>query len=187
MPDPHAVALLAQFSQLVPEMMLALFACVLFVGGAFAPNLTRSLWGITAVAGLLVALFALLLAPEPHVATDVPFVFDSLAKLTRLIAILGTLLLVAVSWDEVPVRQVSDYFACLLVIALGAGLVGAANDLVGMFIALELVSIPTYVLLYLPRHDEASQEAAMKYFLLSVLSSALLLFGFKIGRASCRE
>src|SRR5260370_41206020 len=109
MPDPHAVALLAQFSQLVPEMMLALFACVLFVGGAFAPNLQRSAWGTSAVAGLLLALFALLLAPEPHGATDVPFMFDSLAMLTRVIAILGTLLLVALSWDEVPERQLSDY------------------------------------------------------------------------------
>jgi NADH-quinone oxidoreductase subunit N len=41
-----------------------------------------------------------------------------------------------------------------------------------------MISIPTYVLLYLPRHDNAAQEAAMKYFLLSVFSSALLLFGF---------
>src|SRR5262249_41042953 len=43
---------------------------------------------------------------------------------------------------------------------------------------LEMISIPTYVLLYLPRVDTASQEAALKYFLLSVFSSALLLFGF---------
>ena len=53
-----------------------------------------------------------------------------------------------------------------------------ANELVTLFLALELISIPTYVLLYLPRHDNAAQEAAMKYFLLSIFSSALLLFGF---------
>jgi NADH-quinone oxidoreductase subunit N len=41
-----------------------------------------------------------------------------------------------------------------------------------------VISIPTYVLLYLPRYDNAAQEAAMKYFLLSLFSSALLLFGF---------
>src|SRR5262249_16198328 len=43
---------------------------------------------------------------------------------------------------------------------------------------LELISIPTYVLLYLARYDRVAQESAMKYFLLSVFSSALLLFGF---------
>jgi NADH-quinone oxidoreductase subunit N len=174
----HADAIVAQFGQLVPEMVLALFACVLFVGGAFIPGVKRSSWNITALAGLLLALFALLLPPAYRIATEAPFAFDGLAFLARLIAIGTGMVLVALSWDEVPVRQVSDYLACLLVIVLGTGLVGAANDLVGMFIALELVSIPTYVLLYLPRQDEAAQEAALKYFLLSVLSSALVLFGF---------
>ena len=178
----HAAAIREQFGQLVPEMVLALFACLLFLGGVFAPNLKRSSWGVTALAALLLALLALLVMPGTTQAGNVvfglPFLFDSLAFVTRLIAIVSTIVLVALSWDEVPDRQVSDYFACLLVIALGAGLVGAANDLVGLFISLELVSIPTYVLLYLPRHDEANQEAAMKDFLLSLLSSGLVLFGF---------
>ena len=174
----HAADLVAQFGQLIPEMVLALFACILFVGGAFIPNLPRSSWGITALAGLLLALLALLIPPPYEPAARVPFVFDQLAFLTRLIALITGLVLIGMSWHEVPERQVSDYFACLLVIVLGTGLVGAANDLVGLFIVLEVVSIPTYILLYLPRHDEAAQEAALKYFLLSVLSSALVLFGF---------
>jgi NADH-quinone oxidoreductase subunit N len=41
-----------------------------------------------------------------------------------------------------------------------------------------MISIPVYIMLYLPRHDDASQEAALKYFMLSIFSSALLLFGF---------
>src|SRR5947209_6125534 len=129
MADPHA--LLAQFGQLVPELMLALFACILFLGGAFLPGIKRSNWGTTALAGLLLALFALLLAPAYQSAAGVPFVFDTLACLTRLIAILTGMILVALSWDEVPDRQLSDYYACLLVVVLGTGLVGAANDLVG--------------------------------------------------------
>ena len=82
------------------------------------------------------------------------------------------------AWDEVPDKQAAEYHACLLVIVAGTSLVGMANELITLFVALELISIPTYVLLYLPRHDNAAQEAAMKYFLLSVFSSALLLFGF---------
>ncbi len=53
----------------------------------------------------------------------------------------------------------------------------ASNELIFLFVGLELVSIPTYLLLYLPRRTEATQEAATKYFFLSVFSSALLLFG----------
>jgi len=104
--------------------------------------------------------------------------FDPLANFTRQLAVITGMVLVLLSWNEVGDPHAADYHACLLVIIGGAGLVGAANDLVALFIALELVSIPTYILLYLPKHDDAAQEAALKYFLLSVFSSALVLFGF---------
>jgi NADH-quinone oxidoreductase subunit N len=86
--------------------------------------------------------------------------------------------LVLLSWNEVPERWAAEYQGCLLIIVAGVSLTGAANELVVLFLALELTSIPTYVLLYLARFDRAAQESAMKYFLLSIFSSALLLFGF---------
>jgi NADH-quinone oxidoreductase subunit N len=55
--------------------------------------------------------------------------------------------------------------------------VALSADLTGMFLALELVSIPTYVFLYLPRRNGAMQEATLKYFMLSLFSSALVLMG----------
>jgi NADH-quinone oxidoreductase subunit N len=57
-------------------------------------------------------------------------------------------------------------------------LAAAANDLVLLFVSLELVSIPTYILLYLGRRGVASQESAAKYFFLSILASGMLLYGF---------
>jgi NADH-quinone oxidoreductase subunit N len=57
-------------------------------------------------------------------------------------------------------------------------LAASAANLVLLFVGLELISIPTYILLSLGRRDPASQEAAAKYFYLSVLSSAILLYGF---------
>ena len=79
-------------------------------------------------------------------------------------------------------RQIDDgssaeAHACLLALLAGTNFVAMATDLVGLFLALELVSIPTYVYLYLPRRDALMQEAALKYFLLSVFSSAFVLFG----------
>ncbi len=59
----------------------------------------------------------------------------------------------------------------------GAMLVAAANELVFLFVGLELVSIPTYLLLYLSRRNRPTQEAATKYFFLSIFSSGLLLYG----------
>jgi NADH-quinone oxidoreductase subunit N len=112
-----------------------------------------------------------------------PVLSTRLALLVRLMALLGAAVLLLFSWNEVPAGQAADYHACLLFVTAGLGLTAAANDLIVLFLALELISIPTYVMLYLCRHTEGSageetQEAAMKYFLLSVFSSALLLFGF---------
>ncbi len=56
-------------------------------------------------------------------------------------------------------------------------LVASANELVFLFVGLELVSIPTYLLLYLSRRNPTTQEAATKYFFLSIFSSGLLLYG----------
>jgi NADH-quinone oxidoreductase subunit N len=86
--------------------------------------------------------------------------------------------LLFVAWGEVDRTNASEYYACLLVAAAGVSLVGRANDLVSLFLSLELLSIPTYILLYLPARTKLNQEAAAKYFLLSVMSSAVLLFGF---------
>jgi NADH-quinone oxidoreductase subunit N len=86
--------------------------------------------------------------------------------------------LVLLSWDEVPDAFAGEYHGCLLLVTAGTALTAAAGELITLFLALELISMPTYVLLYLPRADRPAQEAAVKYFLLSVFSSALLLFGF---------
>ncbi len=83
-----------------------------------------------------------------------------------------------IGWPEVSDGQAGEFHACVLLALAGTCLTAVANDLVTLYLALELISIPTYVLLYLPKSDRLAQEAAMKYFLLSIFSSALLLFGF---------
>jgi NADH-quinone oxidoreductase subunit N len=203
--EMHSKVLADLFPQLIPEMILAALACVLFLGGTF--KVSRALWASVTLAGLALAGASLLWPPHipgpdraasDKVLSEVeksaqknlenerkqmeifasPLVFDPLTNLIRWIALGGGVVLTLMGWSEVPKRQASDFFACLILIVAGTGLTAAANDLVLMFVALELVSIPTYVLLYLPRHDQQSQEAAMKYFMLSIFSSGFLLFGF---------
>ena len=101
-----------------------------------------------------------------------------MAVLLKMVAILGGGVLVLFSWDEVSDEHAAEYHGCLLTIIAGTCFTVGANDLITLFLALELISIPTYILLYLVRADDAGKEAAVKYFLLSVFSSALLLFGF---------
>ncbi len=185
MNDQIIRALVGVFPLVVPEAVLVAAACVLFLGATFRAN--RHLWAAGALLALAGAGVALWFAPHSPAAPEdgalfslfaAPLWVDRLAVLVKAIAIGGAFVLVLCGWDDVPDRFAAEYHACILLITAGLCLVGSANELVTLFLALELVSIPTYVLLYLPRLDTPAQEAAMKYFLLSVFSSALLLFGF---------
>ncbi|HLN30359.1 MAG TPA: NADH-quinone oxidoreductase subunit N [Gemmataceae bacterium] len=181
MNSPEIVsALVNVFSLMIPEIVLGGAACILFLGATFRAD--RQLWASVALVALAGAGLALWLSPQEAPSRAAIYagalVNDSLAIFIKVLALLGGALLVLLSWKDVPERTAAEYYACLLIIIAGLGLVGAANELVTLFLSLELISIPTYVLLYLPRQDNASQEAALKYFLLSIFSSALLLFGF---------
>jgi NADH-quinone oxidoreductase subunit N len=180
-------ALIASYRFIIPEMVLSLGACALFLMSTFHAGRRFAGWlalGTVVAAGGAHCMMrgARLADLGPAVAAAAtfngPLSPDALAQLVRFIALAGGIVLILFSWNEVPERQAADYFACLLLIVAGVCLTGAANDLIVLFLSLELVSIPTYVLLYLPKHDTASQEAALKYFLLSVFSSGLTLFGF---------
>lgn len=172
--------LLGVFHLIIPEAILGAGACVLFLGATFRAD--RHLWATVAFVTLGLAGLALVFSPSANPTFQEffagPLLLDRLAILIKAIALTSGAVLVLFSWNEVPDRQAAEYHACLLLIIAGLCLTGAANELVTLFLSLELISIPTYVLLYLPRHDNAAQEAAMKYFLLSIFSSALTLFGF---------
>lgn len=168
---------------IVPEVILIATVCVAFAISPFLVNDRgqsnpglRNRWGVIALFGLLSA--ALVWWNTPHLTvTTGPFRIDELVWYTRLLSFgIGTVL-VLVLWGQVEDSVSGECMACLLSILAGANLVASANDLISLFLALELVSIPTYVLLYLPRRDNASREATIKYFLLSVFSSGLMLFG----------
>ena len=203
--SPQIVSALTDyFPCLLPEMVLGAVACVLFLGGTWRAD--RHLWGAVALVGLALAGLgvwgsarlaptmesrrdAILQMPEGaerKAATEAqhatvyaaPVQQTDLALLIKVIALAGGAVLVLFCWHDMPADNAADYHACLLIMIAGLGLTAAANDLITLFLSLELVSIPTYVMLYLPRADEPAQEAALKYFLLSVFSSALLLFGF---------
>jgi NADH-quinone oxidoreductase subunit N len=180
--EEQIVAAIARsFTFIWPEALLVLGACVLFLGGTWKN--ARNIWGAAALITLGLAAVTLAFGPTPNALDRAdlyagPLVYDKLAVYIKVLALVSGAVLVLSSWNEVADSVAAEYHACLLLIVAGMGLTGMANELVILFLALELISIPTYVLLYLARRDRPAQEAAMKYFLLSVFSSALLLFGF---------
>lgn len=169
--------LIEAIRRLAPEGILGTAACVFFVGGTYLRD--RRVWSVATIGVLMLAALVLWIGPPPVAGSENgAWAWDTLTAWVRVVVLLAAIVLVLLSWSSVPDAHAADYYACLLAAVAGVSLSGAGSDLVTLFLALELVSIPTYVLLYLPRHDPAAQEAALKYFLLSVFSSAFLLFGF---------
>ncbi len=167
----------------VPEIILLATVCVMFLTGPFlvsdagrAGAGLRHRWGALSLLALGVASYAWLHTGAWPVGTG-PFRSDDLVWFARGLSLTLGAVLALVLWNQIDDGHAAEAHACLLTIIAGTSLAAAANDLVGLFLALELVSIPTYVLLYLPRRDRAMREATAKYFLLSVFSSGLVLYG----------
>jgi NADH-quinone oxidoreductase subunit M len=158
-PDPQPPSALppptGTLTLLTPEIVLIAVAVAIFMLGALWPS--EGIWPWVALGGLIVA--AVALAGQSPGSVGRPLVADNLAFYVR--------------WLDA-----AEYVGLLLLTVAGMMLVAVANELVLIFVGLELVSIPTYILLYLGRNDLASQESATKYFFLSVLASAILLYGF---------
>ncbi len=80
-----------------------------------------------------------------------------------------------------PIRVMrGEFFAFFLLAIAGTMLVSNASDLIWLFLALELASLPTYVMVAVSRGKRKAQEAAMKYFFLGALSAATFLYGFAL-------
>jgi NADH-quinone oxidoreductase subunit N len=169
----------AVIRSIVPEAALIGAACVLFLLSTSRPS--RSVAGCVALLGIALAamLWDTFAGPTGLTHTAAPVLYEGRGNFFRVVALLSGAVLVWITWDEPDDRRACEYQACLLCVVAGLSLATAANDLIFLFLALELISIPTYVMLYLARGtNRFGQEAAVKYFLLSILSSAFLLFGF---------
>jgi len=150
-------------------------AVAIFIAGACLER--ADLWRWIAVAGFLAAAVSLAISPAES-APGSPLAMDALGYYFRWLALGAGFLLTCTAWRPLGGSGTPEYLGSLVLAVAGTMLVAGARDLIVLFVALELVSIPTYLLLSLARRDAASQESTAKYFYLSVLSSAVLLYGF---------
>ena len=177
---------LESFALLSPEIVLVIAALVAYLGGAFAG--IRHGW-LVALAGILVAMSVAGGQPADGAAvTSGGIRIDAFSTFVRWTVLVTGAVLVLVQAGDIFSSAVSrgpglhrggtcEEAGTFLVMLAGLSLVGVAGDLVLLFLGLELVSIPTYVLLGLKRTDARGQEAAIKYFFLSLIASALFLYG----------
>ncbi len=182
--------------RMTPEILLIVGAVWIIVGNAFAPQ--RAGWWVMALATVAMAGWALAqqgmpVVPAPstggesvHVGSaDADSVVvaglaihDELAQAIRWFAIVLAFLLVVMASRAGAESLFGEQLGSILLILAGIMIAASATNLVLLFLGLELVSIPTYILLFLGRANRQSLEATAKYFLLSILASAVMLYGF---------
>jgi NADH-quinone oxidoreductase subunit N len=107
---------------------------------------------------------------------------DGIAFFTRLTVYLTALLVIPLGQGYLTDRAInrSEVQPLLLLSVVGMAALGTANDLITMFVALEVLSISLYILCGLARRDRRSQEAGLKYFILGSVASAILLYGMAL-------
>jgi NADH-quinone oxidoreductase subunit N len=178
MNDPYLTAHTLMI--LLPEILLLVLAVIVYLGGAFLPD--RTLWNLITLLGLGVVGYALskqgFAVADVRAILDGPLLVDNLANTGRWLSLARGVIFVLASTNATDDSLATEYLGSLLLLVAGLMLVCSAGDLVLLFLGLELISIPTYILIFLGRRDRASHEATTKYFFLSILSSALLLYGF---------
>lgn len=107
------------------------------------------------------------------------FVHDPLTVFFTLLFVAVGVLSVLVSWDYVKRTMINqaEYYALLLSSLLGMIIMAASNDLITIFLGLELMSLSLYIMVGFRRSRLESNEAALKYFLLGAFASGFLLYG----------
>jgi NADH-quinone oxidoreductase subunit N len=107
---------------------------------------------------------------------------DPFSKLFLLIAVLATgiTLIFAGQSKEIPQERFAEFTALLMTICLGISLLAAARELLMMYLAIETVSLSSYVLTGFKRANLPSHEAALKYVIFGGVASGLMLFGMSL-------
>ncbi|MBX3315628.1 MAG: NADH-quinone oxidoreductase subunit N [Phycisphaeraceae bacterium] len=175
---------------LVPEIIVFLTTCIVMVVG-LSPNLAvRRSCGLLSASGLFIA--AILAINGPAGDGLLPGLTPYIKAVIALIGVL-LVMLVAGTVDREEDARVSrggvfnalrtnraEFYSFILFSLTGAMLCASASDLIWLFLALELTSLPTYVLVTMSTRGTRSQEAGVKYFFLGALGAAVFLYGFAL-------
>ena len=183
--DPTLVGPPIDWFALSPLLVLLGAAMVLLIGGAFAPRWPRHLYPLfTAAAGLAAMILSFFLwdnITDDGASTLVggALRFDGFSMFIN-ITIAAAVILVAFVTDDYLRREDLDgpeVYALYLLAAIGGIVMGSANDLIVLFLGLEILSIAMYVMAASHRRRIESQESGIKYFVLGGFSSAFFLYG----------
>jgi NADH-quinone oxidoreductase subunit N len=164
----------------LPEIFLALSGMALLIFGVFRGEGATRLVSYLAVLSLVVAGFLVLrVVPAQAVTFSGLFVVDGFAAFMKLLVLLSTALAVIMSLGFIEREQMArfEYPVLFLFATVGMLMMISANDLMSLYVGLELQSLSLYVVAAFRRDTVRSSEAGLKYFVLGALSSGMLLYG----------
>lgn len=185
--------LLVAAGQVVPGIVTIVFGAgvlsLTFGLASSAPVLHAWIAGLGAAGALALTIWQAVVPMQLSVegmtavtAMEGSIALDGIALFTRITVYATTLLVLPLGHAYLRDREVHhpEFEPLLLLSATGMALLGAANDLITFFVALEVLSISLYVMSGIARRDRRSQESAIKYFVLGSVASAILLYGMAL-------
>jgi NADH-quinone oxidoreductase subunit N len=165
---------------LLPEIVLGLGAMALLMIGAYNDERAVRIIDGAAIALLVLAgLILLALPPGKLTSFGGSFVVDGFARFLKILALIGSAAAIAMSldYDRQEKQQRFEYSVLIVLATLGMMMLISASDLIALYLGLELMSLPLYVVAASHRDSLSSTEAGIKYFVLGALSSGMLLYG----------
>lgn len=170
---------MADVIALLPEILLTATAVAVLLWDVLAPRPWRPAMSLLALGGVIAAAAALAAVGERPPAFGGTYVRDGLTQTWQMVALLATAAAVLLGSDYLRrlALERGEYHALVLFAAVGAMVMVSARDLLLLFLGLETLSVPLYVLAAFRRGWLPSQEAGLKYFLLGSFASALFLYG----------
>ncbi len=167
-----------EYLRIMPEIILTLAAVlIMFLEAAMKPGRKPVMQWI-AIGSLLLAIGHSLHSPE-GMAFQGMLAVDGMANFFKTLVMVAGLLVILGSADYLQREnaEASEYYALVLFSIVGQCIMASANELIMIFIGLEISSIATYILAGFLRDDSRNNESALKYFLLGSFATAFLLYG----------
>lgn len=164
----------------LPVTSLVIGTCILLLVDLFVPKDRKIITAWLAVAGLAVSfVINLFVFNNGGTAFEGSFSADAFTGFMNLVVLLAAFISVLLSIDYLKRANIErgEFYALMLISAGGMMLMASANDLIVIFIALELLSIPLYILAAFRHPDLKSEESSMKYFILGAFASAFFVYG----------
>src|SRR5919106_1144852 len=165
----------------VPELMLTATFLLVLIGEIVAKRSSYIGFGVITAAGLIATIF---LSLQLYKVPDTSLFFrmivvDRFAIFFKIIFSFSALLIVLFSMNSNELKKYSagEYYCLLLSVVLGMNLLASSTNLLMIWLALELVSIPSYLLSGFLKDDRLSAEASLKFVIYGSVSTAIMLFG----------